>query len=230
MLKPLLDFFFPRACIGCGCWENSYLCPDCLNFLKTQNELICPYCFKPGIGGQTHFSCRRKWGLDGLTAIFEYKGIVEQITQQLKYDFNTDLGETILEMVLSFCGENKAFTKFVSQKSVSLVPVPLHWLRFNWRGFNQAELLGRMIADKLGVRFLPDLLIRKKYTRPQTKFKKKERIKNICHAFIFNQEFDPQERIIVFDDVWTTGATIRECSQVLKRNGVKKVWALTLAR
>lgn len=229
----LFDFLFPRSCFGCKTW-GSYLCPDCVNFLKVIDKPLCSVCGRPAVYGQTHFSCRSKLSLDGLTSIFNYKGIVKKVIQQFKYHFATDLAETILEMFLSFCGEDKAFTSFVSQGKVALVSVPLHWARFNWRGFNQAELLGEMIAEKLGITFLPELLIRRKYTRPQSKLKKKNRRKNIRGAFEFNKQYNnitmKQLNLILFDDVLTTGATIKECAQVLKRKGIKKVWGLTLAR
>jgi competence protein ComFC len=231
----LKDFLFPRACVGCGQW-GEYLCPDCLNFIKTNDKPICPVCYQPAVYGLTHPICRqqRPWSLDGLTSIFTYQGIVKKTITKLKYKFVTDLGETILELFLSFCGDNKAFTKFVTQKNVCLVPVPLYWQRKNWRGFNQAELLGKVMAEKLSIGFLPDLLIRVRQTKEQTKLKKEKRLKNVKGAFKFNQEYNSeamkQLNLVVFDDVWTTGATMKECAQVLKRNHFKKVWGLTLAR
>lgn len=229
MFKYFLDFFFPRACLGCGRWENTYLCADCVNFLKPQDQPICPYCFKPAIGGQTHFSCCSKWGLDGLTAVFSYQGLVKKVIQQFKYQYQTDLVEVMVELILSFVGEDKGFVRFASQENVALAPTPLHWLRFNWRGFNQAEILGKILAHKLNIGFLADLLVRQKYTRPQSRFKKQQRLENIKGAFKINRR-TAVKSVILFDDVWTTGATLKACAQVLKRNGVEKVWGLTLAR
>ncbi|TSC53108.1 MAG: putative amidophosphoribosyltransferase [Microgenomates group bacterium LiPW_16] len=99
-----------------------------------------------------------------------------------------------------------------------LTPVPLHWWRLRWRGFNQAEILGKMIAEKLEIKFVPDLLTRKKPTRPQVELEGKARRENIA------------SNILLFDDVWTTGVTLRACGNVLKRAGVKSVWGLTLAK
>lgn len=239
MMDFLKDFIFPRVCLGCGRWENTYLCADCVNFLKPLNKPICAHCFKPAIGGQTHPSCRQKCGLDGLTATFPYKGIVKKIIQQLKYQYQTDLIEIILEMILSFVGEDKGFVRFTHREKAVLVPVPLHWLRKNWRGFNQAEILGERLALKLGIRFLPNLLVRRRYTRSQSKLKKEDRMLNVKGAFAINKTINKKSlgilisqfpNVLLFDDVWTTGSTLRECAQVLKRNGVEKVWALTLAR
>ena len=90
------------------------------------------------------------------------------------------------------------------------------------------------MAEKLGLVFIPDLLIISKKTKPQTKLDKKDRISNIKGAFKYNKEFSnfliSQLPVIIFDDVWTTGATLKEGAKVLKNNGFKKVWGLTLAR
>lgn len=235
-LELLTNILFPQKCLGCGEWGN-YLCSHCLNLITVCQKPICPQCCQPSFNGLTHFSCCRAFGLTGLTSIFSYKGVVKKAIGKLKYQFVTDLSATILELFLSFCGENKAFTKFVSQKKVILVPVPLYWQRKNWRGFNQAELLGKMISCKLGIKFVPDLLIRIKNTNTQTKLKKEERLKNMKNAFLFNNKkysnifksFDPL--ILLFDDVWTTGATLKECAKVLKRKYKNsQIWGLTLAR
>ena len=229
-----LDLFFPKKCLGCGEWGD-YLCANFFNFIKTIDRPICPLCHRPSIGGMSHPRCQQPWGLDGLTSVFSYQGIIKKAIIKLKYKFVTDLAETILELFLSFIGEDKVFTDFLQDK-IFLVPVPLHWTRENWRGFNQAELLGKMISQKLEIIILPDLLVRKRFTQPQSKLKKKARQENIKGAFGFNKKKFPNiflsqhPSILLFDDVWTTGATMKNCAQVLKKNGAKKVWGLTLAR
>jgi len=110
-----------------------------------------------------------------------------------------------------------------------IVPVPLYWLRRLWRGFNQAEVLGRLMAKKIGVNVRTDLVRRVKKTRPQAELKGKNRKENVAGAFRINPEPVPS-RVLLFDDVWTTGATLRTCGVTLKRAGVKFVWGLTLAR
>lgn len=235
MLDSLKDLIFPKRCLGCGRW-GEYICPDCLNFIKPVEEPICPRCSQPSIGGLTHPFCHQSLGLDGLTSVFVYQGVIKKAVTKLKYQFVTDLAETILELFLSFIGEDRVFTHFLREKNVCLVPVPLHWTRENWRGFNQAKLLGERIAEKLDIDFCSDLLARTKFTQPQSKLKKEKRQENVVGAFAFNKEkyFNSPIRqfsnLLLFDDVWTTGATLKNCCQVLKRNGAKKVWGLTLAR
>lgn len=236
MFNFLKDFIFPRRCLGCGQW-GEYLCSDCLNLIKTCDERICPMCGRPSLGGLTHPVCHQPLSLDGLTSIFIYQGIIKRAIIKLKYKFVTDLAETIVELFLSFCGEDKAFSQVAKQKNVFLVPIPLYWQRKNWRGFNQTELLGKIISAKLGIGFLPDLLVRKRKTKSQTKLSRAYRQKNILGAFKINQKFKvgtssqlKYSKIILFDDVWTSGATMREGAKVLKRNNFNKVWGLTLAR
>jgi len=190
-------------------------------------------CGKGSLGGLTHPGCRRLFGLDGLTSIFTYKGVIERAIKKLKYKFVSDLASDLVELFLSFCGEDKVFSDFCRQEEVVLVPIPLHSRRLRWRGFNQAELLGGLIAKNLGIKFGPDLLLRIKDTKPQVELDKKSRRQNIRHAFVLNKNLKfkiKNLRFILFDDVWTSGATLREAGKVLKRNGARKVWGLTLAR
>lgn len=229
----LNNLLFPKMCLGCGKW-GSYLCPDCLNFIQVLKQRKCPVCARLSPFGLTHPGCKKARSLDGLTAIFTYQGIVKKAITKLKYRFVTDLSSTILELFLSYCGEDKAFTKFVTQEKVFLIPIPLYWQRKNWRGFNQAELLGKMIAQKLGIGFIPDLLVRVKNTQPQSLLDKKDRGFNIRDAFRINKHYlnilnSKTLNILLFDDVWTTGATLKEAAKILKTKGIGKVWGLTLA-
>lgn len=228
----LLDLLFPRKCVGCG-RTGGYFCSQCLNYLSLESNRICPVCEKPSIGGLTHPRCHTLTALDGLTSVFSYRGIIKTAITKLKYKFVSDLASDLVEAFLSFCGENKVFSQFCQQQGVSLVPIPLHPTRLRWRGFNQAELLGRMIAGNLGIDFRPDLLRRVKNTTPQIKLSEKQRRLNIRDAFSIspNSKFMiHNSNLILFDDVWTSGATLREATKVLKRSGVKTVWGLTVAR
>jgi len=190
-------------------------------------------CGGGALGGLTHQFCRRPFGLDGLTSIFAYKGVVTKAIKKLKYKFVKDLAEELVELFLSFCGEEKLFSDFCRLPNVTLVPIPLHPQRLRWRGFNQAELLGELIAKNLGIKFVPDLLLRVKNTKPQVELDKDQRQVNIHGAFKKNPNSQFAIRnslILIFDDVWTTGATLKEAGKVLKRNGAKKAWGLTIAR
>ena len=119
-----------------------------------------------------------------------------------------------------------------------IMPVPLHSRRLRWRGFNQAKLIAEIISQKLTPGFeipiLDEILIRKKYTRPQMKVKNYlDRQKNIQDSFILNEpgfEKVKNKKILLIDDVATTASTLLECARILKENGAKKVFAAVIAR
>jgi ComF family protein len=118
-----------------------------------------------------------------------------------------------------------------------IVPVPLHRRRERWRGFNQAELLAENLGKNLSPGYdIPILKIlkRKKFTAPQMKIKNyKEREKNIRSAFILNDPLEVElknKKILLIDDISTTGSTLLECAKVLKSAGASSVWGMVLAR
>ena len=226
-----LDLLFPRKCLGCS-KTGGYFCSQCLNFISLDSQRICPVCERSSIGGLTHPRCHSATSLDGLTSVFAYKGLIKRAIVNLKYRFVSDLAHDLTELFLSFCGEDKTFSRICRSKEAILVPIPLHPRRERWRGFNQSELLGKIIAENLGINFSPDLLIRIKNTTPQIKLKEKERKTNIQDAFRVSPSHPiiQSSNILLFDDVWTSGATLKEACRTLKRAGAKMVWGLTIAR
>ncbi len=220
-----LDLIFPKTCLECG-REGEYLCPDCMSKTKPA-RLICPYCYKPAIDGTTHTRCSKKLGLDGLTSIWEYEGIVRKAVLSLKYKYATELEKELQVYIVSEL-KRKLFPS-----DAFLVPIPIHWHKENVRGFNQSILVGKNIASKMGWRFLPDLLIKKVSTVSQAELSSEKRRKNLKGVFVVstrNSPFIIPDSVILFDDVFTTGSTMREAAIVLKRAGVEKVWGLTIAR
>ena len=114
-----------------------------------------------------------------------------------------------------------------------LIPVPLHPRRERWRGFNQSELLGKKLANHFGWQVKTDILSRQRYTQPQMSLKGQERKTNIIKAFKVNSPLSDlifSSPLIVFDDVWTTGSTLKEAGKALKMAGFKNVWGLTICR
>lgn len=228
----ILDFLFPKKCVGCGKLDT-YFCKNCVSDIK-QGELICPRCEKPAIGGQTHPVCRRRFGLDGLWSLGIYQDPLRLAIQKLKYRWTSQLAEVLIDITLEYWAKYQPFIlddiKKTKGQDWVVVPVPLFWWRENTRGYNQSALLGQLLSKKLGLAYCEGIK-RIHYTKPQTKLKGKERKENIKRAFSINTKYKIQNtNILLIDDVWTTGATMRECCYVLKRAGAKKVWAITLAR
>ncbi len=187
------------------------------------------------MGGQTHPICRRRFGLDGLWSLGIYQGSLREAIKQLKYGKVRGLAEALTDITLEYWVRYQPFIldqiKKDAGKGWVVIPVPLHWWRGNDRGFNQSSLIGQLLAQKLGLTYA-DGLKRVRYTKSQVKLKGKDRHYNIRNAFEISKPYtlNPSPYVLLIDDVWTTGSTLRECAYVLKRNGAKKVWAITLAR
>ncbi len=222
----ILDLVFPKKCLECG-KERSYICYSCLAKVKLAKP-ICPECEKPAVDGVVHFKCKRKLGLAGLISIWEYDGVIRRAILALKYKFALEIAKE-----LSFIVAERLQALGLWPKAV-LVPIPLHWYRKNWRGFNQSEEIGKLIAKDLDWKFIPDLLIRKKAATPQTELKGEDRADNVKGVFAVNplyQSLDINNQpLILLDDVWTTGSTLKEACKFLKREGLGEVWGLSIAK
>lgn len=229
----LLDFLFPKKCVGCG-QTGGYFCATCILDIK-QTDLVCPFCERLSLGGVVHPVCKRKYGLDGLWSLGVYQPPLRGAIQKLKYKWIKGLAEVLVDTTLEYWARHEPYLLSQIKKDQGqnwvVVPVPLHWLRQNKRGFNQAELLGQILSKKLGLDYA-EWIKRHCITRSQIKLTSDQRRANVKGAFALatmNHEL-PTKNIILIDDVWTTGSTLKECCFVLKRGGAKKVWALTLAR
>lgn len=157
-------------------------------------------------------------------AIFKYRGVIRNAITTLKYKFATDIADELVNVCIKRLKSNKF-------RKACLVPIPLHKQRENWRGFNQAEILGEKLANKLNWQFVPDLLIRNKNTISQVGLKGLSRRQNLSGVFSFNSSYLVRHlSILLFDDVYTTGSTINEAKKVLENYGFKKIYSLTIAR
>lgn len=227
----LLDLLFPKRCVGCS-ELGLYFCQDCIKDIK-QTELVCPFCERNSIGGAVHPVCIRKFGLDGLWSLGVYEAPLKNAISKLKYRWVRELAASLVDILIDYFARRQPL--FLDQikkdrgKNWIITGVPLHWTRKNWRGFNQAELLAKLISKKIGLEY-QDLLKRVKNTRPQVGQEASKRRENIKGAFLLPVPSTLPPNILLIDDVWTTGATLKECCYILKKGGAKKVWALTLAR
>lgn len=197
-----------------------------------QRDLICPKCERSSLGGQTHPACKNKFSLDGLWSLGAYQGPLKSAIQSLKYKFIKQLADILVDITIDYWQRHEPLLleKIEKSKEWVVTSVPLYWYRENKRGFNQSEVFGKLFAQRLGLEY-KKFLKRIKYTEPQINLKEEDRVKNIKGAFSHNTKYlIPNTNVILIDDVWTTGSTLRECCYELKRAGAKKVWALTIAR
>ncbi len=223
-----LGLLFPKKCVNCGRW-GGYVCDRCQVGLW-EEEQICPVCGRNSRYGLRHTYCRKSYALDGLTCLWAYEGIARKIITKVKYKFYFDYLQELLISNDEFLNrvELSFFKRFLQQKPV-VVPVPLHPSREKWRGFNQAAIISKLVARswKLGAR---NLLVKTEDTGQQVGKTRQERFNRVKDAFSLKSDISDLGSVLLVDDVWTTGATLSECCQVLKKAGVKQVWGLVLAR
>ncbi|MBI4991014.1 ComF family protein [Candidatus Gottesmanbacteria bacterium] len=240
----LLDFLFPRRCVGCGKIGN-YFCKQCRSKIESITHPVCPVCGGPAIDGATHPRCQTRYSLDGLTSFFRYDGAIRKAVKAIKYRFVSDLAKEFISLIPNsrLSGIHDAVFVHPSQtasgqlsinnyQSAILIPIPLHPSRLRFRGFNQAEVLGRLLAKRLNIPMKIGVLKRIRKTIPQVEMKdRKKRLKNMEDVFAAfpNILISQYLNILLFDDVFTTGATLRAAANVLKRAGAKKVWGVVMA-
>lgn len=227
----VLDALFPACCLGCK-KEGAWICEVCFSRIKFNTQQVCPVCEKRNTpDGRICFECMNKKPLDGLLNVSSYQDkLLHKAVHHYKYRFIHDLHVPLGNLLL------KAFENSELPLPEIIIPVPLHARRLRWRGFNQATLLAKELGNKLTPNFaipvLENVLIRQKYTAPQMKIKHHaERQANLANAFaIENPQAIKNKRILLVDDIATTGSTIFECAKVLKQNGARSVFAIVLAR
>ncbi len=224
----LIDLIFPKNCLECK-KSGDYICKDCLSRVGVP-ESICPKCNKASIDGFTHVKCRTNYGVDGLVSLWNYEGVIRTAIIALKYKYATEVANELKSYMVAKLQRGE----ILLPSAYYLVPIPMHWYRENVRGFNQSYELGKLISKAMGWKFIPDLLIRNKHNTPQAKLGREERQQNIKGVFELDSSYQSlisnHQPLILFDDVYTTGSTLKEAAMVLKRKGVQNVWGLTVAR
>jgi len=159
-------------------------------------------------------------------SVVRFDDFSARIVHALKYNDHTELAPALARLMVNASDE-------VINNTDYIVPVPLHPKRLRQRKFNQAQLLAKFISRATGIKTIPDLLIRTKDIPSQSGLNRRQRIANVCDAFSIDQRnahLIRGSRIIIVDDVITTGATLSECSKCLLQAGSSKVYGLSFAR
>ena len=147
----------------------------------------------------------------------------------MKYKFAKQIGGELSKVILENLKSESNF--YALPVPAVLIPIPMHFFRENWRGFNQAELIGKAISRAMNWGYVDNLLIKKRPTVSQTELKGESRTKNIKGVFSLSPNYNlSSKNFIIFDDIFTTGSTLKEAVKVLKHGGEGKVWGLTIAR
>ena len=211
-----------QDCLLCGAAsKDQILCPACAADLPRLTEPCCPRCALPNATGETCGRCLKKPPhFDATLAAYRYDFPLDKLIQSFKYGHRLALG--------AYFGRQLAALGATLAADL-IVPLPLHAERLRQRGFNQALELSRALA---GARHLPidaTSCQRTRNTPAQAGLSSRERIKNLRHAFACSADLSGK-RIVVVDDVMTTGASLDEFARTLKLHGAVEVTALVLAR
>ncbi|MGE5297792.1 MAG: ComF family protein [Acidobacteriaceae bacterium] len=223
--RNVLDLVFPVFCLGCG-KEGVFLCDSCYRRLPRLEALTCVVCEKPSPFGKTHPDCVSRNRIDGLVSASPYAHpVVKKMVEVLKYKYVADLSQPMANLILE---QVQNFSLSDHFKEFILVPVPLNKWRMRERGFNQSELIAKVLSERLEIPLNNELVIRKRSTKPQADLNKEKRKTNIHGAFEVIGSVP--EKILLLDDVATTGSTLNEIARVLKQKNAREIWALTFAR
>jgi ComF family protein len=207
--RSFLDFFFPKRCVGCRVL-GKFLCETCIETIP-----LAPLSL-------IH---EADWALDGLFMVAPYQkgSLLQTAIKTMKYRHAPELGDR-----LGFWMANRLSSVIASD--LVLVPVPLHPDRERKRGYNQARLLANGVALNRQIP-VKELLRRTRYTCPQAEMSRKGRLRNLQQAFSLSANSAMlNKKVILIDDVCSTGATLNECARALKTGGVQEVWGCVLAR
>jgi ComF family protein len=232
-LHVLASLFYPAACVMCAAnvERSEYLCADCQ---RRAPRIVAPFCAKcsepfPGAITQT-FRCanceHRVLHFECAVAAYRSRGLVRKLVHEFKYSKQRHLRYPVADWL----GETLHDPRLRGRHFDVLVPVPLHPARERERGFNQAMLLAELLAASTTVP-LRAVLERTRYTTTQTAYDRAERMENLHGAFRLRKNKDVRDlRVLLIDDVLTTGSTLSECARVLRAAGAVSVHAATAAR
>jgi competence protein ComFC len=221
----ITDLVFPISCLVCG-QDGKYLCEQCFVKLPKLQKQQCLVCQKPSPFGKTHPECASRNKVDGaLSALTHKDKYVHKIIWVFKYNFVSTLAEPLAQLITETISQQRLdnyFNEFI------VVPVPLHPRRFNWRGFNQAELLAQALSEKLNICMKESLIVRNKFTKPQVNLNAEERKRNLENAFNLLGDIT-NKKILLVDDVITSGSTANEMAKILKQGKATEVWIVSAA-
>jgi len=208
-----LDVLFPKFCLNCGA-EGTLLCEDCEALLEitgfhqkhsTQSlkDLYFPVNYKNPL-------------IKNLIHIFKYEPLVKELSKPLS--------SLIISHFLLMDNKPEFSDRLI-------IPLPLGKRRLKWRGFNQAEEIGKFLAEFWKIPLVSNCLIKIKETVPQIELEEEARKENIKGVFLAaNKELIKNRKIILIDDVYTTGSTMEECARVLRYAGAKEIVGIVIAR
>ena len=212
MLNNILELIYPNVCGICGKICKESLCKRCaIEIEKYEINLV---------------NKNKKMYFNESMHIFKYNEMISQRLIEYKFQDKSYMYKTFAKIIL----KNKKVCGFLEKYDI-IIPVPIHKKRRLKRGYNQTELIAKEICKNISLELKTDVLIKQKNIKAQSELNKNERKQNIKNAFeIKNINEIIDKKILLFDDIYTTGSTVNECSKILKKAGAKQIGVVTIAK
>lgn len=222
----ILDLIYPVKCPFCGTVTGDGICEECRKRIQKIEEPYCMKCGKPVQEKEQEYcyDCGRKaHEFEEGRGLWLHKSPVSDALYAFKYQNRRIYGEIFgRELAETYGG-------YLRRKKVNLIiPIPLHRKKLRSRGYNQAEILARVLSEETGIPLETKLLVRQRATAPQKQLNDKARRKNIRGAFAARGTADGKN-IVLVDDIYTTGSTLDEAARILRKAGAQNVFFLTIS-
>src|SRR5579864_1388541 len=232
-LGGVASLLYPPSCTICSASVEvgEYLCDQCEAKVTRIVPPFCAKCSEPFDGAITSsFACANcahcTLHFEAAVSAYRARGIVRHVILNFKYGKQIHLRHLVARWLIAVFDDER----IRERQFDAIVPVPLHPARQRERGFNQAAALAEHLSAHMALPLRP-VLERTRYTMTQTAFDRTERMQNLRNAFRLRRNADVRRlRVLLIDDVLTTGSTLSECARVLKQAGAQSVHAATAAR
>ena len=214
IISKILDLIYPQVCGICGKINKNSLCNKCEIKLKKHFEIK--------IDNYEDFSTY----YDKHIYFFQYEGSIRKLLINYKFNEKSYLYRSFVNFLLK---KQKVF-EIIKTYDI-ILPVPISKKRYKQRGYNQTELIAREISKRAGIELVTNCVYKERNNVPQSTLNKEDRIENVKNTYIIkNLKIIKDKRVIILDDIYTTGSTVNECSKLLKQNNVKEILVMTLAK
>jgi competence protein ComFC len=215
--RAALNIVFPSYCQGCKANlpydDTLFLCKNCIEKLRLDTN-------------STYTSGDENSYFDKAYHCCHYNGLIKELIHRFKYNKKIFIRHALTDLLYEL------FTLNIASSNIDLITaVPMHPVDERKRGFNQSYILAKGLSEKTGIEFINDAVIKYRRTGEQVRLKRNRRIENTKNAFTVKKGLDLKgRRILIVDDVFTTGATINECAKALNLYNTDRIYALTLAK
>lgn len=228
-ISSVLSLLYPPRCPICGKilgWNEGLVHEKCEKRLVYVKEPVCLRCGKPVYSPvqELCMDCARSpSAIDGGASVWVYTKEMAESVAMYKYHGKREFARFYVEKSVERC---KNWIR--SRNPDCITAVPLNRRKLKMRGFNQALLLARGMGKALDIPVDGRLLVRTRYTEPQKSLDPGQRMRNLQKAFGPGENIHKYKSVLLVDDIYTTGSTMKICSEILKQNGIEHVWIFSL--